>query len=769
MQKLDTIHELSVESGEVAKAGSMRQWVVQILAGDVSETSDLHPQRCHYDWDEFTHHQDLSQQVIVIRRYTQQEHQLLVDAKCEELCNATTNPASHLTDLDRCFSSLLICKWSTVVMQLRQTIADEVCDYISRLPRVPTALPGDRGDLPSELFSGQEKAWDKLLVASQHSKNIVRCITLRVLYDHKICEWTDHFAQTVKNCVGELIDATVRQSRAAVCERDKQRWFIVRAYLWNFWQTCRTLYAALNFKSNFKHNQQYSQNLFYQWFRNFDVSTGTTLKELTKLSASKHKAASLCLWTLALLHSDPQCLGLDFDLVHERYRNVSGSALNRCSADGTRSCSGLHPNACLRYRGLKVKDQSMHDHTCSDQNAAERKLTWDKASYTSVDGPRAVSVAATDACSEKVKYCKASGRTIAISHVWSHGQGGRPHHGINLCLHQRYARIAQEFDCDSYWIDTVCIPEDHKLRKEAIGYINEVFYKSHAVLVCDKDLMNIDVSKPNVELYESIVCAVLFCDWNSRAWTVLEGLKGRKNIYILCMNNQVLEFKTLVQSLCDTGHLNILAFMSQLVHIVPCDSYDRNYSPSARELRAGQVVLEVGGSWLSHRPASRKGDDIVIWSLLPGHGTKALQNAVDFWRQQCRVHTGFLLSSAERLKQRGLTWAPKTPYAMSTANRKGKSQVFYRALSSQETCFASIDEQGITAEWYQYYFQEPETTLWRRLGFNDSKMTATQIELTTILRKFVRVGRYGCLLHPVNETFAHNENGLLTGEEAAMP
>ncbi|KAF7508185.1 hypothetical protein GJ744_009482 [Endocarpon pusillum] len=388
----------------------------------------------------------------------------------------------------------------------------------------------------------------------------------------------------------------------------------------------------------------------------------------------------------------------------------------------------------------------MHDHACLHQNAAEQKLTWDKASYMSVDGPRAVSVAATDACPGKVEYCKASGRTIAISHVWSHGQGGRPHHGINFCLHQRYARIAQQLDCDSYWIDTVCIPEDHKLRKEAIGYINAVFYKSHAVLICDKDLMNIDVSEPNVELYESIVCAVLFCDWNSRAWTVLEGLKGRNNVYILCMNNQVLEFKTLVQSLCDTGHLNILAFMSQLVHIVPWDASDRNFSPSERNLGAGQVALEVAGSWLSHRPASRRGDDIFIWSLLPDHGTKALHNVVDFWQQQRMVKTGFLLSSAERLKQRGLTWAPATPYAMSTANRK-----------------------GITAEWYLYYFDEPETTLWRSLGFNGSKMTGTQIELATILRKFVRVGRYGCVLHPVNTSFTLNLNGLLTGEEAAMP
>ena len=50
--------------------------------------------------------------------------------------------------------------------------------------------------------------------------------------------------------------------------------------------------------------------------------------------------------------------------------------------------------------------------------------------------------------------------TIAISHVWSHGQGGRPEDGMNQCLHERYKRIALLPDCDSYWMDTACIPND---------------------------------------------------------------------------------------------------------------------------------------------------------------------------------------------------------------------------------------------------------------------------------------------------------------------
>ena len=39
---------------------------------------------------------------------------------------------------------------------------------------------------------------------------------------------------------------------------------------------------------------------------------------------------------------------------------------------------------------------------------------------------------------------------MALSHVWSHGQGGRPEDGINLCLQERYCRLAGHFNCDSY-------------------------------------------------------------------------------------------------------------------------------------------------------------------------------------------------------------------------------------------------------------------------------------------------------------------------------
>jgi hypothetical protein len=126
---------------------------------------------------------------------------------------------------------------------------------------------------------------------------------------------------------------------------------------------------------------------------------------------------------------------------------------------------------------------------------------------------------------------------MAVSHVWSHGQGGRPEDdpanegtGLNSCLHDRYVRISKAYGCDSYWMDTPCISTDHRLCQIAITNINQVFADSKLTLICDKDLMAIDIEPLNVEVQESILATVLVCDWNVRAWTLLEALRDRRNL-----------------------------------------------------------------------------------------------------------------------------------------------------------------------------------------------------------------------------------------------
>lgn len=58
--------------------------------------------------------------------------------------------------------------------------------------------------------------------------------------------------------------------------------------------------------------------------------------------------------------------------------------------------------------------------------------------------------------------------------------------------------------------------------------------------MCDKDLMNIEVSAAgrDVKVLESVISTLLICDWNVRAWTLLEAYRGNHALHLLCKNNE---------------------------------------------------------------------------------------------------------------------------------------------------------------------------------------------------------------------------------------
>ena len=182
--------------------------------------------------------------------------------------------------------------------------------------------------------------------------------------------------------------------------------------------------------------------------------------------------------------------------------------------------------------GAKVIRQSAHE--CISKDC--KKLTWDEGSYCAFETPV---VSIRDTSITQIKYTNLSDKTLSISHVWSHGQGGRPETGFNTCLHDRYVKVVKTLGCDSYWMDTPCIPTETVLRKKAIANINHIFMGSKATLICDWDLMRIDISLlrkapntgPAVRLVEGVLIALLVCDWNVRGWTFLEAIRGKKALY----------------------------------------------------------------------------------------------------------------------------------------------------------------------------------------------------------------------------------------------
>jgi hypothetical protein len=349
---------------------------------------------------------------------------------------------------------------------------------------------------------------------------------------------------------------------------------------------------------------------------------------------------------------------------------------------------------------MKIEDQSAHATSCSRKCL---KLSWDEQSFKSQTGARAVSLDANNESS--LYYCAASQRTMAISHVWSHGQGGRPepleHHGtgFNSCLHARYSRLARLFGCDSYWMDTPCIPQDHKLRREAINNINAVFANSTCTLICDMDLMQVDVTDLTLELRESILAALLVCDWNVRAWTLLEAMRGRHNINILFKDEKALSLKEILEVVHYQGSVALAALFTTAQHLLPTQPPPPNSTPHRYldERAKGYVSVPEAACLLSHRHASRKYDEVIIWSLLCGE--EARHTAVEFWEQRINkiIPTGFLISSNPRVALTGFSWAPSRPN-MPAVRKRRKTKDFF-ADDGTRTDYGQITKEGLRATW----------------------------------------------------------------------
>lgn len=365
---------------------------------------------------------------------------------------------------------------------------------------------------------------------------------------------------------------------------------------------------------------------------------------------SEHQTPQyMCPWALSLIRSRRSCTGLDVRRLIFRFQAQFGNRPARCLTASQEQCLGKSSEECERFLTKQPEDQHFaHDDSCSRKPCM--RIKWDESSYRQTPNPRAVRVR-SDLWREedRLGYCQAGKRTLAVSHVWSHGQGGRPEEGINVCLHHRYCRLAEDHGCDSYWIDTGCIPDDRILRIEAIRKINDVFQDSKITLICDKDLMEIDIPTTiDLGVWETIIATLLVCDWNVRAWTLLEAVKGRLNLCILTKRNRMVKFLDGALLLARSGPLDLVALLTAADYLLP--------SPASTSQFNG---FEEVGHVLSHRHASRSGDDVAIWGLL---STGCYHESMPKLLLAVRyVRTGFLISSSPRCTIESFGWAPQTP------------------------------------------------------------------------------------------------------------
>ncbi|KAK6354647.1 hypothetical protein TWF696_003787 [Orbilia brochopaga] len=356
-----------------------------------------------------------------------------------------------------------------------------------------------------------------------------------------------------------------------------------------------------------------------------------------------------------------------------------------------------------------LHDQTQHECILGSRDALDQKqrvsacqnsrLKIDLACFAAVRQPtdppapvgRVVDIRATEdtlsTSNPRLLYCRFStlSRTLAVTHVWAHGQGGSPEDGFNRCLHKRYVALAARLGCDSYWIDSACIPENESFRTEAIMTLNPIFSGAKVVLVVDRLIQTIEHTDS-----ELLLAALTMSDWNTRSWTFFEGVMSSGHLYLLCKSNQVVSLQQVCADIMDRhANASLAIGMIALQHIFLSaqPAYIGNWRPYGQ---ARSHVFERTGCALALRRASRDGDDRRIWALLL-HGEKYFpDDGID--ERLCRTrdgsgtlvrsgqtHSGFLLSDMPRLSEKSwgpdqLHWYPFQPTARwTTGDGEGSS------------------------------------------------------------------------------------------------
>ncbi|RHZ67860.1 hypothetical protein CDV55_105150 [Aspergillus turcosus] len=557
---------------------------------------------------------------------------------------------SHLVWLDAMFSTLVTCSFHIHRRKLaKDDIVGKACALLARLPSHPPELPfqyeskNGQSDLnspwPVEYFcplstvAGQtEGPRDRYTWTKLRVFSRPSTNVVRIAL-FLVMEPSAAFSLTsdYSDTIVSLLNTVTDLCRSAITKADAQSWFILQAFLWAAWQ--QTVMLQMWYDATRQLNVGYSFER-HNHLISREIPSVMPGREIVEWSRPTY----MCKWAFELLRSDLSSVTWDFRRLFEIYELHFGDHAPRCNPAAGCVCLEETDDQYIRYRPVTAE-------------------------------------------------------TMAVSHVWSHGQGGRPETGFNRCLHRRYTALARSFGCTSYWMDTPCIPTDDELRDEAIAQINSNFVNSKVTLLVDRDLMEIDIHPLTLQAEEAILAALVVCDWNVSAWTLLEGMRGRLKLHILCKDNRVIALVDVLSDVLAKSSLGLVSPCLAIQHYTPTDKQRYQF------LDQEPVTIEQATCLLNHRHATKDRDVTMIWSLVCG-SNKVVKTAVDFWRSTVGqpLATGFLVSSAPRIKARGLSWAPSRPNLLPpTASTPDGKQ--YPAFDGENSVAGRIVSEGFRAEW----------------------------------------------------------------------
>jgi ankyrin repeat protein len=245
---------------------------------------------------------------------------------------------------------------------------------------------------------------------------------------------------------------------------------------------------------------------------------------------------------------------------------------------------------------------------------------------------------------------------MAISHVWSDGTGtgAWPEGEVNKCLYAFFRGIANQFQCDGIWWDTVCIPREKAARTRAIQKIQSNYQDARITLVHDCFLRNWEWVDA-----EAACFAILMSPWFSRGWTALELSKSHKVKVV---------FKGPCGPLIKDLDEQILAKDTQ-----PSSPY-KKATDIIRNLRKEITTLNDLLTALGSRYTSWPKDLAIISGLLVGVEVAPEDPRLDIWQQDIykrilrklgKVSSRHLFHDSATMSK--VSWCPTSLFAMPIA------------------------------------------------------------------------------------------------------
>ena len=177
------------------------------------------------------------------------------------------------------------------------------------------------------------------------------------------------------------------------------------------------------------------------------------------------------------------------------------------------------------------------------------------------------------------KFCR-PGEFMAVSHVWAHGWQGSREDGICSTVLELLLNIARASGIEWIWLDVAMISSDPDSKALSINDMDSVYSTAAFTLVCDKLLAALEGA--NV-LQKG--CALTFCDWNKRLWTMQEAMLS-KSLKVASRSGNVWDVQALLRSLFKEANM----------------SMSSNYFPPIRDISA---LLEPIGRLSTDETLSR--------------------------------------------------------------------------------------------------------------------------------------------------------------------